>query len=237
MPAADGDAIHGTLIQVSQLVADIPEIHELDINPLLAGEHGVVALDARVCIEASELPGPARLAIRPYPRELEETVTFQGRSLMLRPIRPEDDPAHHALFSKLKPEDIRFRFFRAVRELPRSDYARYTQIDYDRKMTFIATRKDAQGDPETLGVVRVVADPDNASAEFAIVVRSDLKGLGLGSILMDKIIRYCRDRCTSELCGEVLAVNRAMQALARKLGFVISTGSEEGIRSLSLELS
>lgn len=237
MPAANRNAIHATLIQVAQLVADIPEIHELDINPLLADEHGVIALDARARIEASALPGPTRLAIRPYPRELEESVTFQGRPLMLRPIRPEDDPAHHALFSKLKPEDIRFRFFRGVRELPRSDYARYTQIDYDREMAFIATRTDAEGHPETLGVVRAVADPDNAMAEFAIVVRSDLKGLGLGSILMEKIIRYCRDRGTGELCGEVLTENRAMQALARKLGFVITPGSEEGIRSLSLELS
>ena len=237
MPAADLDAIHAVLVQVSQLVADISEIDELDINPLLADEHGVIALDARIRVEASELPGPARLAIRPYPRELEESVTFEGRPLMLRPIRPEDEPAHHDLFSKLKPEDIRFRFFDAVRELARSDYARYTQIDYDREMAFIAARKDVKGNPETLGVVRAIADPDNATAEFAIVVRSDLKGLGLGSILMDKIIRYSRDRCTGELCGEVLDENRAMQALARKLGFVVAPGAEEGICSLTLKLS
>jgi acetyltransferase len=204
---------------------------------------------------------PPSLAVDQAPdtasaRRLVDAVLAEGRTILtepeakallaaydipvvetLRPIRPEDDPAHHELFSKLKPEDIRFRFFRAVRELPRSDYARYTQIDYDREMAFIATRKGADGHPETLGVVRAVADPDNAMAEFAIVVRSDLKGFGLGSILMDKIIRYCRDRCTGELCGEVLAENRAMQALARKLGFVVTPGSEEGMRSLSLELS
>ncbi len=237
IPAADRDAIYGALIKVSQLVADIAEIHELDINPLLADEDGVIALDARVRVEAGELPGPARLAIRPYPRELEESITFQDRPLTLRPIRPDDDQAHHELFSKLEPEDIRFRFFRTVRELPRSDYARYTQIDYDREMAFIATREETQGRFETLGVVRAIADPDNATAEFAIVVRSDLKGLGLGSILMDKIIRYSRDRGTGELCGEVLDENRGMQALARKLGFVIAPGSENGTRSLSLKLS
>ena len=237
LPAANQDAIHATLIQISQLIADLPGIHELDINPLLADEHGVIALDARVRVEASALSGPARLAIRPYPRELEESVMFQGHPLMLRPIQPEDEPAHHDLFSKLRLEDIRFRFFRAVRELPRSDYARYTQIDYDREMAFIATREDTQGRAETLGVVRAIADPDNASAEFAIIVRSDLKGQGLGSLLMNKIIRYARDRGTGELFGEVLAENRGMQTLARKCGFTIASGADGGIRSLSLRLA
>ncbi len=233
---ADQDAIHAALIRVSQLIADVPEINELDINPLLADEHSVIALDARVRVEASALSGPARLAIRPYPKELEEVVKFQEGSLLLRPIRPEDEPAHHDLLSKLKPEDIRFRFFRAMRELPRSDYARYTQIDYDREMAFIATRKDAQGRPETLGVVRAVADPDNASDEFAIIVRSDLKGQGLGSLLMEKMIRYCRDRGTGQLIGEVFKANCGMQALARRFGFVVSPGLEKEVCSLSLRL-
>ena len=141
-------------------------------------------------------------------------------------------------FRNLTPEDIRFRFFRTVRELPASDYA---ALHADRLRPGNGVHRHAAED--NTGSTRhsascvPVHDPDNATAEFAIVVRSDLKGLGLGSILMDKIIRYSRDRGTGELCGEVLDENRGMQALARKLGFVIAPGSENGTRSLSLKLS
>ncbi len=103
-------------------------------------------------------------------------------------------------------------------------------------VAFIATRKDTEGRPETLGVVCAAADPDNASAEFAIIVRSDLKGQGLGSLLMDKMIRYCRDRGIGQLIGEVLKANRGMQALARRFGFVVSPGLEKEVLSLSLRL-
>lgn len=236
-PAANRDAIYRALMQVSQLIADIPEVQELDINPLLADERGVIAVDARIRVKQTIVKGPERLAIRPYPKELEEDVTLQERPLKLRPIRPEDEPQHREFFSRLDPEDVRFRFFRVLRTLRKSEFARLTQIDYDREMAFIATRRDAQGQPETLGVVRAIADPDNARAEFAIIVRSDLKGRGLGSLLMEKMIRYCRDRRTGELFAEALAENPAMQALARKFGFVVAPGSEEGLRSLSLRLA
>ncbi|WP_028989467.1 GNAT family N-acetyltransferase [Thermithiobacillus tepidarius DSM 3134] len=219
-PPADLDAIRLTLIQVSQLIVDLPEIVELDINPLIADEHGVLALDARIRIAPAAQPGPARLAIRPYPRELEESAVLRsGRQVLLRPIRPEDEPAHAAFISRLTPEDIRFRFFGLVSEFPHSEMARFTQNDYDREMAFIATAPDAHGQPETLGVVRSIADPDNQRAEFAIVVRSDLKGQGLGRILLDKMIRYCRARGLRELVGQVLADNTAMLGLARRFGF------------------
>lgn len=237
LPAADLDALYSVLIRISQLITDNSEVSELDINPLLADHQGVIALDARVRVAASDLSGQSRLAIRPYPRELEESLTFQGRPLTLRPIRPEDAPAHHAFFSKLKPTDIRYRFFRTVRELPHSDYARYTQIDYDREMAFIATRLDTEKHPETLGVVRAVADPDNIRAEFAIIVRSDIKGFGLGSILMEKLIRYGRERGVKELHGEVLEENRDMLSFAHKFGFTVASEIEVGVRILSLNLS
>lgn len=111
-----------------------------------------------------------RLAIRPYPRELEEVFTMRdGRKVILRPIRPEDEPNHHVFVSRLTPEDIRFRFFGLVQELPHSQMARLTQIDYDREMAFIGVAKDDEGNDETLGVVRTVTDPDNETAEFSIV--------------------------------------------------------------------
>ena len=218
-PAADLEAIHETLIKLSQLIADLPAVAELDINPLLADADGVVALDARVRVLPPVATGVARLAIHPYPRDLEETVEFDGRRILLRPIKPEDEPAHRDLFSQLKPEDVRFRFFGQVRELSHSQLARYTQIDYDREMAIIAIGAEAGDGQQTLGVARAVADPDFVTAEFAVIVNSAVKGRGLGRILMEKLIRYCSDRGLSTLVGEVLQDNRRMLALARSLGF------------------
>lgn len=237
-PPANLDAILAVLIQVSRLVCDIPEIVELDINPLLADSHGATVLDARVRLALADRSGSTldRLAIRPYPRELEQTIAWQGAPLLLRPIRPEDGPAHVAFFNALTPDDIRYRMFVRIRELQPSQLARFTQIDYDREMAFIATRRDAAGANETLAVARVVADPDNTSAEFAVTVRSDLKGMGLGRIMMEKLIAYCRARGTGEIVGEALPQNARIVAMVRKLGFEVTIDGEEGIRKMRLAL-
>ena len=241
-PAANLDAILAALVQVSRLVSDIPEIVELDINPLVVDSNGAVVLDARMRLAMADRSGSTldRLAIRPYPRELEETIEWQGRKLLLRPIRPEDGPAHLAFFDALTADDIRYRMFVRIRELQPSQLARFTQIDYDREMAFIATRPvearaNAEGVPETLAVGRVVADPDNVSAEFAVTVRSDLKGMGLGRIMMEKLIAYCRVRGTREIVGEALPQNARIVAMVKKLGFEVKIG-EEGIRHMRLPL-
>jgi acetyltransferase len=235
--AADLAAIHRTLIQVSQLISDIPEVAELDINPLLANEQGVLALDARLRVARTETVGAERLAIRPYPRKLEETIEFDGQPLLLRPIRPEDEAAHRDLFNQLHRDDIRFRFFGILREPVHSELARYTQIDYEREMAFVASRRDDNNKPETLGVARVIADPDNITAEFAIVVRSDLKGKGLGSILLNKLIGYCRERGTDRIIGHVLTDNVRMLSLAEKYGFQVAGKAEEGVIEVCLPLT
>jgi acetyltransferase len=219
-PPANVEALHTTLIQVSQLIIDIPEIAELDINPLRCDASGVMALDAAIKVAAHRGPDE-RLAIRPYPAELEEVFTMtDGRPVTLRPIRPEDEPNHHVLVSRLTPEDIRFRFFGLVHELPHTEMARLTQIDYDREMAFIGELTNPDGTRETLGVVRTVTDPDNEAAEFAVVVRSDLKGSGLGKRLLVKMIEYCRGRGTGKIVGQVLRDNRRMLKFVEHLGFV-----------------
>ncbi|MBI2236095.1 MAG: bifunctional acetate--CoA ligase family protein/GNAT family N-acetyltransferase [Magnetospirillum sp.] len=218
-PPADREAVELALVQVSQLIIDIPEIIELDINPLFADEHGVLAVDARIVV-AEAKGGTDRLAIRPYPGELEEWFTMtDGRKTLIRPIRPEDEPNHHVFVSKLTAEDIRFRFFGLVHELPHTEMARLTQIDYDREMAFIGEIDTPEG-KETLGVVRTVTDPDNEKAEFAIVVRSDLKGSGLGKRLLVKMIEYCRSRGTQAIVGQVLRENYRMLKFVEHLGFV-----------------
>jgi acetyltransferase len=237
-PPAHLDAIKLTLIQISQLIVDLPEIAELDINPLFADHNGVLALDARIRVHPSDQAGPERLAIRPYPKELEERSRLpNGRQITLRPIRPEDEPAHHVFISKLSPEDIRFRFFGLLREIPHSQMARFTQIDYDREMAFIATTTDDAGQPETLGVVRAIADPNNQHAEFAIVVRSDLQRQGLGKQLMQKMIAYVRARGTGELFMQTLRDNTAMQRLARNFGFETRPGQDDDTVDLCLRLN
>jgi acetyltransferase len=238
-PKANMDAVLAVLVQVSRLVADVPEIVELDINPLLADSHGAVVLDARMRIAMADRSGSTldRLAIRPYPSELEETVAWDGGTILLRPIRPEDGPAHVAFFNALTPDDVRYRMFVRVRELQPAQLARFTQIDYDREMAFIATRHGTDGHEETLGVGRVVADPDNVSAEFAVTVRSDLKGKGLGRMLMDKLIAYCRARGTREIVGEALPQNAPVIGLVKKLGFTVGPlDEEEGVRKFWLTL-
>jgi acetyltransferase len=236
-PPADLDAICRVLVAVSQMVIDLPEMAELDINPLLADEHGVIALDARVRLAKREgLRGEARLAIRPYPRELEETLAWNDGQMLVRPIRPDDGDRHRTFLQKLDPEDIRMRVFSSRREIAPSEVARLTQIDYEREMAFIATIAGADGQQETIGTVRAVTDADNASAEFGIIVRSDLKGQSLGLLLMHKMIRYCRERGTGELVGDVLRENAAMLKLARALGFETAPGSEGDFVHVRLKL-
>jgi acetyltransferase len=238
-PKADIDAILAVLVQLSRLVAEVPEIVELDINPLQADPRGARVLDARMRIAMADRSGSTldRLAIRPYPAELEETVAWDGGSILLRPIRPEDGAAHVAFFDALTPDDVRYRMFVRVRELQPDQLARFTQIDYDREMAFIATRPGPDGHGETLGVGRVVADPDNVSAEFAVTVRSDLKGKGLGRMLMEKLIAYCRARGTCEIVGEALPQNSPVIGLVKKLGFTVGPVDEdEGVRKFWLDL-
>ncbi|MCB1980923.1 MAG: GNAT family N-acetyltransferase, partial [Rhodoferax sp.] len=236
VPPVDMDALLGALTAVSQLLAEVPEVAELDINPLLADARGVVALDARVRVDAACPGGAARFAIRPYPHELEESFDWDGRRVTLRPIRPEDEARHLAFLERLDPEDVRMRVFYSRRTIERSELARLTQIDYEREMAFVATAADADGAEETLGVVRAVADPDNVEAEFGIVVRSDLKGSGLGDRLMHKLIDYLKARGTRVLTAVVLAENRRMLSLARELGFTVGARTVDDTRDIRLPL-
>ncbi len=231
---AEREILCGALVHVAELVADIGEIATLDIDPVTVQEGVLRVHGARATL------GPRRpessMAIRPYPQELEQEIDWQGAPLLLRPIRPEDAPAHVRFFSQLAPDDVRLRFFSAMKELPPAQLARLTQIDYDRAMAFIATRTGADGLPETLGVVRAVADPDNQKAEFAIIVRSDLKGKGLGNILFQKLLDYFRSRGTREITGEALSENIGMQQLIRRFGGTVTPSQEAGMVDLRLAL-
>jgi acetyltransferase len=218
-PPAAADALHDALVAVSQMLADLPQLAELDINPLWADEHGVLALDARIRLSKRPVAGAERFAIVPYPSQWTSTLAWRGRDIVLRPIRPEDEDQHRRFLERLEPEDVRMRIFQTRRDLPRSELARLTQVDYDREMAFIAVGTDASGQPETLGVARAIRDPDNTEAEFAIAVRSDLKGQGLGHLLLNRLIEYVRSQGTPRLVGLVLRENLTMLSLAQSVGF------------------
>jgi len=227
-PPANLNAIAMSLIRIAQLASDFAEIIELDINPLLADEYGVMALDARVKVQAALAPAVARLSIRPYPKELEENVILDdGRNLLLRPILPEDETALRTGFDKLDPEDVRLRFFIPMKTLTHVQAARFTQIDYDREMALVLTEPGIPGQTTIYGVVRIASDPDNERAEYAIILAREMTGMGLGMTLMRRIIDYSRSRGIGEIFGDVLRENKPMLKICEVLGFTKSSVPED----------
>jgi len=217
------------LVKLAQLAADVPEIRELDINPLLADETGVLALDARVAIAPVEPrfkgTGNPRFAVRPYPTQWERRVALaDGRRVFVRPLRPEDEDMVRAFFGKVTREDLRLRFFAPVKDFSHAFIARLTQLDYGRAMAFAAI-DEASGD--LLGVVHIHADANYECGEYAILMRSDLKGHGLGWELMQLIIRYARSEGLRRIEGQVLRENSVMLQMCRELDFRIEAEPEE----------
>lgn len=230
----DIDALGQVLCQLSELLLAFPEIQQLDLHPLQACGAEMVVLDASLTLQPAE-EGRCRLAIRPYPTELEEGAWLKDQShVLLRPIRPEDEPAHKQFVLKVSDEDRYKRFFADVGELGHEELARMTQIDYDREMAFVAVGQDGPFDQQILGVVRAISNPDLSDAEFAILVRSDLKGLGLGKLMMEKIVRYARERGIGQLSGMTMPSNRGMINLAKRLGFKIDIQLEDGVVNMEL---
>jgi acetyltransferase len=222
MPAARIDTVAETLVRVSQLIVDFPDIAVLEINPLFVDAQGVLAADAWLRLRPAGERG--LLAIPPYPDELIEPWDACGEQLIIRPIRPEDAAQHAAFFARLSPDDIRYRFFTAMRELSPEMTARLTQIDYDREMAFVAIR-EATG--ETVGVARLVMEPDGVSGEIAVIVQPDMKGRGLASRLVHRLIDWARTRGMRVVVGQVLSDNAPMLAFMRHLGFSLRRLPEE----------
>ncbi|MFM0009031.1 GNAT family N-acetyltransferase [Paraburkholderia sediminicola] len=219
------------LTALSQAVCDVKEIVGLNLTLRVFSDH-VVVVEPTLSIASTR----SRLAIVPYPRRFEETIDWQGLRVTVRPIRPEDEAAHHDFVEAMTPEDLRLRFFGAVGSFDHSQLARMTQIDYDREMALIATVTSEDGFTRTLGVVRAVADPDNETAEFAAAVRSDQKGRRLGQLLMDRIIKYARARGIHWLVGEALRENAPMIALAKSCGFTITPTEDPGVVGFRMAL-
>ena len=225
-PPADMEAVEDALVRLSQIAVDFPEILEFRVNPLRASETGVVALDAHATLRPVGEAG--MLAIPPYPEEwVTRWTTKGGEGLTIRPIRPEDAEAHAAFFGRLTPEDIRWRFFSQLKELPPQQIARMTQIDYDREMAFVAVRPGADGAEELLGVSRLIREPDGVTGEFAVIVDRRMKGQGLGRHLMERLFAWGHAAGIATIAGQVLADNAPMLAFVRGLGFTLKRSAED----------
>lgn len=219
-PAADKAAILAAINSVSQLAVDFPCITGIDINPLLADEKGVVALDARVEINPARVgekgPNPD-LVIRSYPGGWEKQVSLQGGvEVHMRPIRPDDIDLYPAFLGKTSPGDMRLRLFASRAHFPQDALKRLTLLDYDREMAFVALMGEAG---EMGGIARLAADPDHETAEFAVLVRSDLQGRGLGWTLLEQLIAYARADRIQRLEGFIFRENTKMLSMCRELGF------------------
>jgi acetyltransferase len=223
VPGARIDDIALVLLKLAQLAADLPEVRELDINPLLADETGVLALDARIAVAAvsPRYKGReySRFAVRPYPSQwVRHLVLADNWKILVRPIRPEDENLVRAFFAKVSQEDLRLRFFAPVKELNHTFIARLTQLDYARAIAFIAI-DEATG--EMIGGIRLHADANYETAEYAVLLRSDLKGRGLGWKLMELIIEYAQSEGLKRIEGQILQDNSAMIRMCREFGFRI----------------
>ncbi len=221
-PAVDLEKLIEVVVRVSELACEIPAVRELDINPLLADAQGVIALDARVQVSDEPLAADAtysHLAIHPYPRALVREVTVKGDArILLRPIRPEDAEAERRFISRLSPRTSYLRFHAPIRELTMERLVRYTQIDYDREMAFVAI--DPQDEQhEIRGISRYTCNPDGKTAEFGVIVEDAWQGRGLGHVLMQALEETARARGLTELIGLVLKDNDEMGDLMRKRGY------------------
>jgi acetyltransferase len=235
-PAANIERVADALVRLSYLAARHPEIREIDINPLLVDDKGAIALDARVKVADASADPRVEMSIRPYPSQWQTEVDSAPMgTIVIRPIHPEDERLYETFFAGVTAADRRFRFFGARSVLSQGFLARLTQIDYAREMAFVATSKET-GD--LLGVARLVADPDYTRAEYAILVRSDLKGHGLGWRLMQQLIDYGKAEGLQELYGSVLADNNTMLQMCRELGFTVEVEPGEiSVRRVVLKLS
>ncbi|MBT0722640.1 GNAT family N-acetyltransferase [Rosenbergiella collisarenosi] len=224
------------IVQLSDLMIDCPEIDHCLLDGYIDKNNTLAVVEGKITLRSFAGDSEDRLAIRPYPQKFEQWVELKdGRNALFRPILPEDEPQLLAFIGRVTKEDLYYRYFSEINEFTHDDLATMTQIDYDREMAFVAVIEE-NGVETIIGVTRAISDSDNIDAEFSILVRSDLKRLGLGKKLLEKMVSYTRDHGLKQLNGITMPNNTGMIALARQLGFSCKNNVEDGIVSLRLTL-
>jgi acetyltransferase len=234
---ANRQAIVDSILAVSQLAIDFPVVAGVDINPLTATAEGVVALDARIELDLRQATVPApnpALVIHPYPAAETRQARFEGGNVLLRPIKPSDAALYPRFLERITADDMRLRFLVSTRSLSPAMLIQLTQLDYDRDIAFIALE---QPGGDLAAIARYASDPDRITAEFGVLVRSDLKGRGLGRMLMETLIDYGRRQGLRELEGRVLRDNTRMLELCHELGFVDAIDTDPGLVHVRLSLA
>ena len=238
--AADIDAVALLLVKLSQLSADLPEVREMELNPVLADADGVVVVDARIAVTPfsgrSMAGGNPRFAVAPYPKGQERRTQLKnGSAVQLRPVRPEDEEMYKVFFNHVSPEDIRLRFFGPVKEFTHAFIARLIQIDYARSFAIVAIEEQTG---LMLGAVRLMLDVNHEHGEYAILLRSDLKGQGLGWKMMKYMIEFAVQEGIKTVEGQVLSDNGPMLSMCEALGFKITDDPHEhGTKKVELDVA
>jgi acetyltransferase len=226
LPAADLDRLAEILVRVSQLVTDFPEIVELDINPLHLVGRRYVAVDARLVVEPAAVPAPRHLIIAPYPNQYESDLMLKdGTPVLLRPMRPEDEPLVSEFLGKCSEETIYFRYFRLIKRWTHEMLIRFTQNDYDREIGLMALGQPP-GPEVMMGVSRLVMAADRSTAEFAVIVADPWQGKGLGPRLVERVMDIAREQGVKRLTADVLPQNQPMLEMGRRLGFGVTKDHE-----------
>ena len=233
MPPVRLDAIRQVLLRVSEMVCALPELWEMDINPLIADENGVVALDARVVIrEAGSERRFGHMSIMPYPADRAHSAKLSDGSIVqIRPMRPEDADMQQEFVRNLSDESRYNRYMSSIKQLSQQLLVRFTQLDYDREMAFVMLHDTPRG-TEQIAVSRYFMESDNETCEFALVVADNWQGKGIGPVMMQAIFDAAREQGLKIMYGEVLASNKGMLKLMHKLGFRVEPHPED--RSLTL---
>jgi acetyltransferase len=230
MPAVNMVALEEVLLNISEMVCELPWLQELDLNPLIVDENGAIAADARIVIDYASASGDrySHMAIHPYPVHLmQEWETPDGKTVTIRPIRPEDAEMTQDFVKRMSDESKYYRFMDTIRELTQSMLVRFTQIDYDREMALVATVKGENGEEIQIGVSRYVTNPDGESVEFALAIADDWQKHGIGRKLMTALIDAARMKGHRSVVGDVLAMNTKMFRLMSSLGFTIHPHPED----------
>ncbi len=226
-PAVNLKLLDETLIRLSNMIVDFPEIKELDVNPLVVRGDQVIALDARIIvhedIDKNQSNEFSHLIISPYPtRYIQPWLCRDGRSVLLRPIRPEDEPLEHELLAGLSPESSRFRFFSIIKDISHEMLSRFCNIDYSREIAIVA-EYNAGGKRRNVGVGRLIIQPGTDTGEFATLVADDFQRVSLGHKLTDMLIGIAQEKGLKSMYGIILKDNTKMVALARNLGFTMES--------------
>jgi acetyltransferase len=230
MPGVNMEALEEVLLNISEMVCELPWLQELDLNPLIVDENGAIAADARIVIDHASASGDrySHMAIHPYPVHLIQEWELQdGRTVTIRPIRPEDAELEQDFVKRMSDESKYYRFMDTIRELTQAMLVRFTQIDYDREMALVATVQDENDKEVQIGVSRYVTNPDGESVEFALAIADDWQKHGIGRKLMTALIDCARMKGHRTVVGDVLAMNSKMFRLMTSLGFTIHPHPED----------